>query len=147
MFFKNRPARGDLPIARKIICRNKLYFFACPTILEYIQNVGQKREYRMGIISDILKDEYERLKTLETQYLDKLKDLPKGSLSKRKRSGNTYLYLMYRAGNKVITKYVGRIDSEKSIQLIKQVEKRKQIEEKLRQVKKDLNELKKTIKR
>ncbi len=101
----------------------------------------------MGIISDILKDEYERLKTLETQYSDKLKDLPKGSLSKRKRSGNTYLYLMYRAGNKVITKYVGRIDSEKSIQLIKQVEKRKQIEEKLRQVKKDLNELKKTIKR
>ena len=124
-----------------------LDFFACPTILEYIQNVGQKWEYRMGIISDILKDEYERLKTLEAQYSNQLKDLPKGSLSKRKRSGNVYLYLMYRKGNKVITKYVGRIDSDRSIQLIKQVEKRKQIEKKLRQVKKDLNELERTIKR
>ncbi len=101
----------------------------------------------MGIISDILKDEYERLKALEVQYARQLKELPKGSLSRRNRSGNRYLYLVYRQGKKVITKYIGRLDSDLSRATILQVKKRKQIENKLRQVKRDLNELSKSIKR
>ena len=99
----------------------------------------------MGIISDILKDEYERLKALESQYTKQMKDLPKGALSKRERSGKFYLYLMYRQGKKVITKYIGREDSERAKEIMAQVQKRKQIEAKLRQVKRELNELKKTI--
>lgn len=95
----------------------------------------------MGIVTNILKDEYERLKRLEAQYLQQLKTFPKGAISKRQRSGTFYLYLIFRENKKVITRYVGKFDSDKAKEIIKQVAERKKIEEKLKKVKNDLKEL------
>ena len=100
----------------------------------------------MGIISDILKDEYERLKLLEAQYITQLKTFPKGALSKRRRSGKFYLYLVFRENKKVITQYVGKLDSDRAKEVIQRVQERKQIEKKLQKVQKDLKELKRTLK-
>jgi gas vesicle protein len=100
----------------------------------------------MGIITNILKEEYERLKSLESQYIQKIQSLPKGALSKRKRSGNFYLYLVFRDRQKVITQYVGKLESNRAREIMKQVEERKQIEEKLKKVQSDLKELQRVLK-
>ncbi len=103
-------------------------------------------EHNMGIVTNILKDEYERLKRLEAQYLQQLKTFPKGAISKRQRSGTFYLYLIFRENKKVITRYVGKFDSNKAKKVIRQVEERKKVEEKLKKVQADLKELKRSLK-
>jgi len=99
----------------------------------------------MSIIQDVLKEEYERLKSLEQKYKREIEFLPKGTISKRVRNGKFYLYLVYREKQKVITKYIGKIESQKSQETIEQVKKRKQLEDKLKQVRINLKELERVI--
>jgi len=99
----------------------------------------------MSIIQDVLKEEYERLKSLEQKYEREIEFLPKGTISKRVRNGKFYFYLVYREKQKVITQYIGKIESQKSQETIEQVKKRKQLEDKLKQVRINIKELKRVI--
>ncbi len=101
---------------------------------------------KMSIISDILKDEYERLQLLEKRYAEQLKTFPKGAPSKRQRSGRYYLYLVFRENKKVVTQYVGKVDSDRARAVMQQVSKRKEIEKKLRRVRQDLKDIERTLK-
>ena len=42
------------------------------------------------------------------RYQETLSELPKGTISEKLINGNTYYYLKYRDGKKVISKYVGK---------------------------------------
>ena len=59
------------------------------------------------------------------RYHETLSELPKGTISEKLIKGNTYYYLKYRDGKKVISKYVGK---DKIQEVRELVEKRRHIE-------------------
>ncbi len=99
----------------------------------------------MSYVKGILREEYERLKALSAKYNSEILMLPKGSISVKKRNQKEYLYLAYRAKDKVKFEYIGPLMAEKAKDVMKKVELRKEYENKLKQVKKDLLEIKKVI--
>lgn len=97
----------------------------------------------MGFIYGVLVEEYTRLLEKQQDYKEKLKQLPKGSLVKKKINGRYYDYLMYRAEGKVITKYIkkNRFEEVKA-----QLERRKKIEILLASIKQDIGLIEKALK-
>ena len=95
----------------------------------------------MSIVKDILRDERNRLILLKDQIEEKILSLPKGSLSRKKRSNRFYYYLAYRKGDKVIFKYVGKDSSPEIASLDKDIKKRRKLEKRLREIKADLKDI------
>lgn len=99
----------------------------------------------MSVIKDVLKEEHERLKNLKQKYIQEIQALHKGAITKKARNNKFYLYLTYREKKKVISKYVGNWESEKVKSVIKQIEQRKVLENKLKKVHKNLQELERVL--
>ena len=95
----------------------------------------------MSIIKDILKDEKERLILLRNQIEEQISFLPKGSLSKKRRNNRYFYYLAYRKGRKVIFKYVGKENSSQVISIDEDIQKRRKLEKRLRDIKRDLKDI------
>jgi hypothetical protein len=100
----------------------------------------------MSIIFGILEEEGERLKEVIELYGDKIKELPKGSLWFKKRNGRKYAYLAFRESKKVKFKYIAPVPSQKYEDVSLQVKKRKEYEERIRNMKKDLSVIQRTMK-
>ena len=99
----------------------------------------------MSYLKSVLQEEYERLKALLKKYDDEISALPHGSISIKKRNQKEYVYLAYRKKENVKFEYIGSISSEKSKNVVKKVKLRKGYEIKLKQVRKDLQEIEKVI--
>ena len=99
----------------------------------------------MSYLKSVLQEEYERLKALLEKYNDEISALPRGSISIKKRNQKEYVYLAYRKKENVKFEYIGSISSEKSKNVVKKVKLRKGYEIKLKQVRKDLEEIEKVI--
>ena len=99
----------------------------------------------MSYLKSVLQEEYERLKALLQKYNDEISALPHGSISIKKRNQKEYVYLAYRKKENVKFEYIGSISSEKSKNIVKKVKLRKGYEIKLKQVRKDLQEIEKVI--
>lgn len=95
----------------------------------------------MDIISSIIAKERVRNENQTAMYLKELDALPKGSISTKCVNGNTYYYLNYRDGKKIVSKYIGK--DEQSLREIKEkLERRKQIEGILKKLKEELIQIK-----
>jgi hypothetical protein len=92
----------------------------------------------MAMVFDVLEEERRRLLSLKARYERQLTELPKGTLSKKKRWNREYLYLAYRESGKVKFEYIGPVDSEVAEDLEAKVRRRKDLEEKLSEVVKNL---------
>ena len=92
-------------------------------------------------------DEYERNKRLLERYKKELISLPKGSIFKRKIGNKEYYYLNYREGKKVISKFLGKVESYDIEELIKNINHRKEIESLLKKITSEQKELEKEIKK
>lgn len=92
----------------------------------------------MAMVFDILEEEKRRLLSLKTRYVQQLSELPKGSLSRKKRWNREYLYLAYRESGKVKFEYIGAVDSDAAQEAEAKVRRRKGLEEKLCQVRENL---------
>lgn len=79
----------------------------------------------MNLIISTVKKEKRRIDYMLGKYRDILSRLPKGTISEKKVNGNTYCYLKYRDGKKVISKYIGKDDIES---MREQIEKRHHVE-------------------
>ena len=99
----------------------------------------------MSYLKSVLQEEYERLKALLQKYNNEISALPHGSISIKKRNQKEYVYLAYRKKENVKFEYIGSISSEKSKDIVKKVKLRKGYEIKLKQVRKDLEEIEKVI--
>ena len=99
----------------------------------------------MSIIKHILGEELERLEKLLEKYRQEIDRLPKGSLAKKQRYGNNYIYLAYRDGKKVIFKYIGKESSDavKDIKVLRK--KRLKYLDLQRKIKEDISEIKRAI--
>lgn len=79
----------------------------------------------MNLVISTVKKEKQRIDYMLEKYCEMLARLPKGTISEKKVNGNTYCYLKYRDGKKVISKYIGKNDVEA---MREQIEKRHHVE-------------------
>ncbi len=79
----------------------------------------------MNLIIKTMLQENQRIDYMLAKYQALLADLPKGTVSEKLVSGNTYYYLKYRDGKKVVSKYISKSDIES---LRQQLEKRRHVE-------------------
>jgi len=81
--------------------------------------------------------EAKRMNILREAYEKQLTHLPKGSLRTKERNGRKYFYLSYRCNGKVISEYVG---SDESVieDLKERLKRRKDVEELIKNIKKEL---------
>lgn len=96
----------------------------------------------MTIAKQIIKQELERNGRMVKEYESELLKLPRGKLTTKKINAHSYYYLKYRDGDKIVTKYVGKDNYDVS-ELNDQLDKRKHIEEMLKQLKAERKELEK----
>ena len=96
----------------------------------------------MSILSTLLTKEENRNNNMLAEYSCELETLPKGSIKAKKVNNRLYYYLVFREGEKVITKYIGK-DEESLASIREQLARRKQVEE----IIKKLKEEKETIRR
>ena len=75
----------------------------------------------MNLILETIAKEKNRIEYQLEKYRKMIATLPKGTLSGSKRCGQTYYYLKYREGGKVVSKYVGTNVNE----LKSQIERRR----------------------
>lgn len=88
----------------------------------------------MSIIKSVILDEYDRNKRMQQTYIQELANFPRGSITRKCIRGRYYYYWMYRENGKVINKYISG-KSNKIDELQSQVEKRKQVEQLIRNLK------------
>ena len=60
----------------------------------------------MAVLKEMFKEEKERLIKMKKFYMDKIMELPKGSIVFKKRGDTKYPYLVYRTGKKIKTDYL-----------------------------------------
>jgi len=95
----------------------------------------------MAMVFDILEEEKKRLIILKEKYERKIFLLPKGSISRKKRWNREYIYLAYREADKIKFEYIGPVDSEAAKDLSEKIDQRKNLENKLQQVNKNLKDV------
>lgn len=100
----------------------------------------------MAVIHEILKEELERLYELQELYGNKINDLPRGSVQEKDRNGKLYSYIAYRSGDIIKYEYIGKSSSDRAAQVKGQIKKRKEFEQKLKQIRKDIKEIEKALK-
>lgn len=89
----------------------------------------------MSVLKNILFEEKERLESLSFSLLSQLENYPKGSVRIKKQGKKAYAYRVYRNGDLVHTDYLGKPDSEKVEEFKLQVAKRKKIQDRLKKIK------------
>ena len=94
----------------------------------------------MAILKEMFKEEKERLLKMKKFYIDKIQELPKGSIVFKNRRNRKYPYLVYRMGKKVKTDYLKANDDElKEIEF--KLNKRKKYIKLVRDINNDLKVL------
>ena len=100
----------------------------------------------MNILNSVLKEEFNRLKKLNRQYLEQISNLPKGSLIRKKIKGHIYYYLSIWQENKSALKYIGKLSVKERENLLDKIDERRKLERLRRQVKENIKKLEKIIK-
>lgn len=79
----------------------------------------------MNLIISTVMQEKRRIDYMLAKYQEALAELPKGTISEKQVKDNTYYYLKYRDGKKIVSKYIGKKEIE---ELKQQIDRRRHIE-------------------
>jgi hypothetical protein len=88
----------------------------------------------MLLLEEIVLQEKNRIENMIKLYESELSSLAHGTLVKKKINGKDYVYIQYRDGKKIISKYIGKSE-EKIAEIKEQLVRRHQIEIILKQLK------------
>lgn len=99
----------------------------------------------MNAIKDILREELEYALDLKEFYEENIRELPKGSISKKIINNRHYLYLQYRTGAKVNGNSLSRLTDNEIKEIEEKIEKRKKYIRLLREVNEKIIYLKKAL--
>lgn len=99
----------------------------------------------MSVIKLVLDEEYIRLMELADNYKKKLENLPKGSLSRKVRSNNIYLYRAFRDSDKIRFIYIGKEDSDQAREAIALHAERVRYRDLLKKVKSEIKEVRRAL--
>jgi hypothetical protein len=98
----------------------------------------------MGILKGILKDSLAYYLDLDRRLRARLKELPRGSVLKRRIGSRDYFYLNYRNGRRVVSRYLGR---QQPTQFEKAIKERRLIKQQLKEVEENLRVLRRLERR
>ena len=100
----------------------------------------------MNILDNVLYEEIMK-KEAELRILkETLSSLPKGCIFVRKTSSGNYVYRKWREDEKIVSEYLGKLDSNKTLNRIKEMNEYKVLEIKIKKETKEIKELKKAYK-
>ena len=99
----------------------------------------------MSAVHEILREEYSRLEKLKGRYSKELESLPRGTISRKTIRNHEYYYLVYRSKDKVKFDYLGKKGAPRLREIESILSRRKEIEEKLKQVTKSIREIEKSL--
>ncbi len=99
----------------------------------------------MAGIFYIVKEEQKRLFEAQQAYEAAISREVQGSPQVKHIGRKNYLYLAQRRGRKVTYTYIGKVDDEKARKVMDSINKRKEYQALLRNVLRDLNEVKKAL--
>ncbi len=97
----------------------------------------------MSILDHVLQEEYERSERIKKAMEEELSHLQKGYISKKRISSKDYFYLQKREGSKIIGKYIAPEDLPN---IIKEVEKRRQLEKSIKDLERNMKKLRRVTK-
>ena len=104
-----------------------------------------KSDKSMGIVQGILQEELGRLEKLYEKYQQKINDLPKGSLSVKKRHHKAFVYRAYRSKDQVKFEYIGKDSSPAAAKAKEQLQERQKYIALLKKVKNDIQEIRRSL--
>lgn len=93
------------------------------------------------MVFDVLDEERRRLQALKQLYEKEIAELPRGSLSTKKRWNKEYVYRAFRELGRVKFEYVGPVGSEAAEELAGRIERRRGLEDQLKKVRENLKEV------
>lgn len=91
----------------------------------------------MAVLKEMFKEEKERLIKMKKFYMDKILELPRGSIVLKSRGNKKYPYLVYRSGKEIKTDYL-KLGSNGLKKLKLNIRKRKKYLKLLKEIEKDL---------
>ena len=97
----------------------------------------------MSVLDSVLQEEYERSERMKSEMESELNELPKGYISKKKIAGKSYYYLQQRVKMKIVGTYV---PPEELAVIKKQIDRRKQLEESIRELKANMKKIRRVTK-
>lgn len=92
----------------------------------------------MAILKGILKESLEYYRNMEKRLASRIRELPRGSILKRRIGKRSYFYLKYREGRRVASRYLGKARPEA---LEKAIEERRLLKRQLEEVQENLRML------
>ena len=98
-----------------------------------------------NILLGVLEEELERNLQKQRVFNNEFIKYPKGSLSIIKIHGDQYVYRKYRDGNKIVSKYIGLVNSEPANEAYKQRDRYLKLKQDIKELKKEELELRKVI--
>jgi hypothetical protein len=99
----------------------------------------------MKVLKGILKEEEARLKEAGGSYEREIAKLPKGSIHLKRIKERDYAYRAYRKGKRVVYEYLGDLKPAELKGVKEKVELRRRYEGKLREVRKNLREVRRMV--
>ena len=100
----------------------------------------------MSVLSNSILDNLNRNLSNQELYSKQIDDLPKGKIVVRRKRKSDYYYLEYREKEKIIYKYLGPVLSFDISNLQSQIEERKILCERVKNLKKEEKEMRKVLK-
>lgn len=97
-------------------------------------------------IKDIVAKELEKNQMKQSVFNEEIAELPFGALVKVKGKNSVYVYLKYRNGNNVVSKYVGKDTDVIVSKMEMDIRRRKALESKLRELKEEEETMLKMLK-
>ncbi len=94
----------------------------------------------MAILKEMFKEEKERLLKMKKFYINKIQELPKGSIVFKNRGNRRYPYLVYRIGGKVKTDYL-KVNADELKEIEFKINKRKKYIKLVKDISNDLRVL------
>lgn len=99
-----------------------------------------------SVLKSVLEEELERNLRKQVVFSNELAKYPKGSLVVLKVHGDKYLYRKYRLCEKVISNYIGPVDSEESREAYRAREQFLLLKQDIKDLKDEESKLRKMIK-
>lgn len=99
----------------------------------------------MNVVEGILKEEEERLEMLQERRKADLAALPKGAVRVRTINGNEYLYQNFRQGDKVLSEYLCKKESEPGVLALENAAKKRKIKAELKEIQSELNSVRRAL--
>lgn len=99
----------------------------------------------MSVLEGVLIEELERIQQNIASYEGLLAALPKGYLSNQTINGHTYYYRKRREGSRVLSEYIGPLESEETKKAQADYQERKRVVTALRILRKEETRLRKAL--